>query len=95
MSIFSGRSAKTYKVDYCGDESFYEGAKPAYPAGEKVTLYYTLIATDTNYSFFLDGEPVKYEWVIDKGIAVSFVMLEHDIKLECRMVNSMCYNIPD
>ena len=29
MSIFSGCSAKTYKVDYCGDESFYESTTEA------------------------------------------------------------------
>ena len=40
MSIF----AKKYKVDYCGEKFAYKNAKDEYRAGEKVTLYYWMIA---------------------------------------------------
>ena len=50
-----GCAGKTYRVDYCGDKDFYKGAKNSYRAGQEVPLYYTMIATDTDYSFYLDG----------------------------------------
>lgn len=83
-----------YRVDYCGAKDFYDGAKDAYPAGEEVTLYYTLIATDTDYSFTLDGEPVNYKYAEQKGFVITFTMPEHDVKLECTERNSMEY-IPE
>ena len=84
----------TYRVDYCGAKDLYDGAKDAYPAGEEVTLYYTLIATDTDYSFTLDGEPVNYKYSEQKGFVITFTMPEHDVKLECTERNSMEY-IPE
>ena len=47
MSLFG----KKYKVDYCGEKFAYKNAKDEYRAGEKVTVYYWMIATDTDYSF--------------------------------------------
>ncbi len=87
----SGCAGKQYKVDYCGAEFCYEGAKEAYRAGEDVTLYYTLIATDTDYSFFLDGEPIDFDYDDSKGYIIRFTMPDHDVKLECEAVNSMEY----
>ena len=83
-----------YKVDL-GDSSFcYEGVKSSYRAGEEVTLYFTLIATDTNYSFYLDGEPINYDYDDRKGFVIRFTMPDHDVKLEYQTVNSMVYVPP-
>jgi len=80
-----------YKIDFGGSEGAYRGAKKAYRAGEQVTLYYDLIATDTDYSFYLDGEPIDFNYDEKKGFVIRFTMPEHDVKLECSPRNSMTY----
>ena len=80
---------KKYKIDYCGQKSFYKGAKDSYRAGDKVRLYYGMIATDTDYSFFLDGERFSPGYSEKEGFVISFTMPEHDVTLKCTHVNSM------
>ena len=80
-----------YRVDYDGRQDFYEGAKDAYAAGEQVTLYCSMIATDTDYTFLLDGETINVDYDESKGFVIRFVMPDHDVKLECNMRNTMVY----
>ncbi|MBQ7810896.1 MAG: hypothetical protein IJ346_08080 [Clostridia bacterium] len=87
--FFSGCKADKYKVDYCGSKGCYSNAKDSYKAGSKVTLYFELIATDTDYSFTLDGGPVDWLFDNEKGFVIEFIMPEHDVKLECHSRNSM------
>ena len=82
-------SGKKYQVDYCGQKAIYNNAKDYYKAGAEVKLYYDLIATDTDYSFYLDGESVNWEYDNKKGFVITFVMPEHDVKLESKTRNSM------
>ncbi len=81
-----------YKVDYGGRMDSYTGAKASYRPGQTVVLYYEFIATDTDYSFYLDGKPLRYTYDESKGFRIEFTMPEHDVKLECRSVNSMDYD---
>lgn len=83
----------TYAVEY-DHESWYENAEPAYAAGETVMLYVSVYATDTDYSFLLDGESLNYSFDDEKGMVVTFVMPDHPVKLECVTRNSMLYD-PD
>lgn len=85
-------AVKTYNVDYCGEKNLFIGAKDSYRAGAKVKLYYNLIATDTDYSFYLDGESINADYDDKKGFVICFTMPEHDVKLECKAVNSMVRN---
>lgn len=88
VMILFGCGKKSYNVDYCGDQDFYENAESSYKEGEKVSLIYGVIATDTDYSFYLDDESIGYRY--ENGVfVVDFVMPGHDVKLECRTVNSM------
>lgn len=87
--------AKKYQVDYCGQQGAYDNAKKSYRAGEQVELHYKYIATDTDYSFYLDGEHVDYSYDDKHGFVISFIMPEHDVKLECRTVNSMVWMDPE
>lgn len=80
---------ETYQVDYCGSKFCYSNAKDSYRAGTEVTLYFELVATDTDYSFLLDGEPVNYTYDDKKGFVIQFTMPDHDVKLECDSRNSM------
>lgn len=89
MFIFVGCTGGTYNVDYCGAEYCYSNAKKSYKAGEKVTLYFELIATDTDYSFYLDGERINYDYDEKKGFIITFTMPNHDVKLECDSRNTM------
>ncbi len=86
-----GCGAKKYKVDYDGDREYYEGAKDEYEAGEKVVLYYDLIATDTDYAFYLDDEKINFGYSEDRGFIIEFTMPDHDVKLRCETRNSMEY----
>ncbi len=78
-----------YSVDYCGAKDCYSNAKDKYKAGSKVILYFELIATDTDYSFTLDGERINFDYDEKKGFVIEFIMPEHDVKLECHSKNSM------
>lgn len=78
-----------YQVDYCGSKGCYSNAKDSYRAGTEVTLYFDLVATDTDYSFRLDGEPINYTYDDKKGFVIQFTMPDHDVKLEYDSRNSM------
>lgn len=78
-----------YQVDYCGSKGCYSNAKDSYRAGTEVTLYFDLVATDTDYSFLLDGESVNYTYDDQKGFVIQFTMPDHDVKLEYDSRNSM------
>lgn len=90
MNIFS----KKYKVDYCGKKFEYRNARDEYRAGEKVTLYYWMIATDTDYSFSLDGAELSRDYDTKKGFILSFIMPDHDVVLHCFERNSMLREMP-
>lgn len=87
--IITGCSQQVYKVDYCGQKELYSNAKDTYKPGTKVKLYFNLIATDTDYSFYLDGERINFDYDEKKGFIITFTMPEHDVKLECESRNSM------
>ena len=90
-----GLFAKKYKVDYCGQKMAYPNAKDEYRAGEKVTLYFDMIATDTNYSFTLDGAELMRDYDREKGFVLSFTMPDHDVKLHCFSRNTMLIEMPE
>ena len=78
-----------YQVDYCGAKDCYRGAKDSYKAGTEVTVYFDLIASDTDYSFLLDGEPIDFDYDEKKGFIITFTMPAHDVTLDVSSVNSM------
>ena len=90
-----GCTGTRYRVDYCGQKYAYTGAKDSYRPGEQVVLYYEFIATDTDYSFLLDGQGLRFSYDDSKGFRIEFTMPEHDVRLECRSVNSMEYIPPE
>jgi len=80
-----------YRIDYDGCRDRFKDARSMYKAGQNVTVYYKekYIATDTDYSFYLDGERLNGTFVKGKGIKLSFTMPDHDVKLCCSAKNSM------
>lgn len=91
MGIF----AKKYKVDYCGQKIAYPNAKDKYRAGKKVTLYFDMIATDTNYLFTLDGAELMKDYDREQGYILRFTMSDHDVKLRCVSRNTMLIEMPE
>lgn len=88
MLLFSG-CGKKYKVDYCGQKDMYPGARDSYRAGAQVELKFPYIATDTDYSFYLDGERMQTDYRDGDGFILRFTMPDHDVTVECRSYNSM------
>lgn len=88
MSLFDFEQ-KSYAVDYHGQENMFQGAEKSFKAGTEVELSYGLIATDTDYSFFVDGQKVNAKWDNKRGYVVAFTMPEHDIEVYCTKRNSM------
>ena len=54
MLSFSACSRKKYTVNF--DGGFFESKRTQYYAGEKVTVRYDIIATDTDYHFYIDDD---------------------------------------
>jgi uncharacterized protein YxeA len=81
VGVLTACAAKTYEVDYCGEQQMYDGAKDSYAPGKEVTLRYTLIASDTSYAFYLDGEELDVEYDSNKGYFIRFTMPDHDVRL--------------
>ena len=93
MLWFSGcSSAPRYRVDFGGQKGFYKDAKDSYRAGETVEFYYPLIATDTDYSFYLDGKRYNALYDDDKGYVIRFTMPEHDVTFSVESRNSMVWD---
>ena len=80
---------KKYKVDYHGQKDFLKGAKEVYEAGETVRVCYRFIATDTVYSFLVDGAPVNPDFDTEEGYIITFTMPEHDVSMEIKTRNLM------
>ena len=93
MLSVSGCGKQTYKLNY--DGSGFESRKTEYAAGEKVTVYYDLIATDTDYTFSIDDDVEMQQSYDDKhGCVLTFRMPEHDVTLHEQSHESMIYVPP-
>lgn len=69
----------------------FQSEKSQYAEGETVTVYYNLIATDTDYNFGLDCDDVQLNRTYDssKGFIFTFVMPAHDVTLSVNSYNNM------
>ena len=89
----SGCGKQKYKLNY--DGYGFESRKAEYAAGEKVTVYYDFIATDTDYSFTIDEDvTMKQSYDNAHGYIFSFTMPDHDVTLHVESHNSMLYIPP-
>ncbi|MCQ2432382.1 MAG: hypothetical protein MJ175_07250, partial [Clostridia bacterium] len=88
VSVVSCAGGKKYQVDYHGQTDLFKGAKASYAAGKHVTLRFDMIATDTDYSFYVDGEAVNASWE-NNAYVIRFVMPDHDTEVYFSAVNSM------
>ena len=63
-----------------------------YP-GEKVVVYFSMIATDTDYSFWSDDVSFQQDYKVSQGYIFTFGMPEHDVTLHFSARNSMIREI--
>lgn len=85
-----GTEENTVKYKLILNGGFSEPEKTEYAAGERVTVRYDSIATDTDYRFY--SEDVELRQDFDGGYVITFVMPEHDVTLNAESRNSMEYN---
>ena len=78
-----------YVIDLKGEDFAFKNVKTTYKAGEQVVIYYDMIATDTNYTFYVDGQIYNPDYESDKGYIISFTMPEHDVAVEVESKNTM------
>lgn len=91
LLIFMNRGPR-YNVHY--DNVFYKNAKDSYRVGQKVSIYYNLIATDTDYRFNVEGADYEISYNDRKGYVIEFVMPANDVYVSMSSKNSMIYEGP-
>ena len=76
-----------YHVEYNGKKDLFKYAEDFYEEGSSVRLIYDLIATDTNYSFYVNEEKphVVYE---NYAFVIEFVMPDHDVEIRIEKDNT-------
>lgn len=85
-------SCKAEKYHVICSTGVFENVKNSYKAGQQVKIYFPYVATDTDYSFHLDGERIRpSDYSDSKGYTISFVMPSHDVELTYNSKNSMEY----
>ena len=88
MLWFGGCAKKTYHVE--ASDAF-SGLKQSYRAGERVEAYFRWIATDTDYTFYLDDTVINPDYEEEKGFVLRFDMPAHDVALRVEGRNTMEY----
>ena len=88
MSMLACGKTK-YNVEF--DGYGFKSDKKSYEAGEKVTVTYDMVATDTNYNFYTDSDDVKLQQEFDgsHGYVFTFTMPAHNVKMYVKSKNSM------
>ena len=93
MLAISACGKQKYKLLF--DGYGFESKKTEYASGEKVTVYYDFIATDTDYTFYIDDDvAMKQSYDNDHGYVFTFTMPDHDVTLHEESRNSMIYVPP-
>ena len=88
-----------YTVDFDGQQFAFidprtnEPPTSLYAAGEAVIFRLELVATDTSYRFFLDGEEIQPSYINEQfGYCFYFAMPAHDVKFTYTTRNTMIYD---
>ena len=69
--------------------------KTSYEEGAMVKVTFNMIATDTDYSFYLDCDDTKLDHDFEnEAYVLTFKMPAHDVKLSVSSRNSMDYVLP-
>lgn len=86
LSLLTG--CKKYTVS--SDVAFLTGLGE-YPKGAQVEVVLEIWATDTDYTFYLNGESVKASFDYQRGYLISFPMPGHDVRVTYDARSSMAW----
>lgn len=86
MSVFTGCFAKKYTVS--SDNNMFQGLGE-YREGAAVELVLDIWATDTDYSFYVDGEPADVSFDNNIGYIIRFTMPPKDVRVTVDSRNTM------
>lgn len=81
-------SRPKYKLEL--DEFLFKTKKTTYKKGEKVKIVFSFIATDTDYTFYIDGKSINPEYK-NNSFIIQFKMPDHDVKVDYDSKNTMEY----
>ena len=79
---------RAHTVSFDGHDGEYEFEDTLYKAGQKVVVYYTAIGTDTDYTFFMNGQKIDPEYE-EKGYKIEFEMPANDVVITRESRNSL------
>ena len=87
----TGCGRTRYQLNF--DGYGFESKRTSYAQGDEVSVYYGMIATDTDYNFSID-EDVSMEQTFDNqhGYVFTFTMPDHDVTMHVESRNSMEYD---
>ena len=87
-----------YTIDFGGANFMYldprtnEPPKSIYFVGEEVCFRLEIWATDTRYTFYLDGQEINATHDEKYGYCFRFPMPDHDVKFSYATENTMVYD---
>lgn len=94
MFTLFGCAKQKYELHF--DGWGFESKKTAYAQGDRVTVYYKMIATDTDYNFWIDEDvAMSQDYNSKDGYVFSFIMPGHDVTLHLKSHNSMLPEQPE
>lgn len=85
--------SEKYPVDYHGQKRMFKGAQDRYEPGASVELKYDMIASDTDYSFHVDADDTKTDFVWQEhAYVIRFTMPDRPIEVRVEKRNNMTIN---
>ena len=84
-----------HNINYADGRDFCFASENEQPApkqareGEKVRIYFPMVATDTDYRFYIDGVQTSPDYSHETGYIIEFVMPDHDVVISHTARNSM------
>lgn len=92
MLTWFGCGKQKYKLHF--DGYGFESKKTAYAAGDRVSVRFGPVATDTDYRFQIDDDvEMSQKFDDDHGYVFTFTMPDHDVTLHVESHNSMVETI--
>jgi len=91
MLALFGCSSKEYRLVFNGCENDFAGVKDHYKEGDEVEIAFPVIATDTDYSFSVDGEGFSPDYDPSRGFVLRFVMPARDVEIGVTRENTMLF----
>lgn len=87
--------APVHNISYAGNAYCFFASANEKPApkkareGEHVRICFPMVATDTNYTFYIDGVQTNPDYTHETGYIIEFAMPDHDVVISFSERNTM------